>query len=669
MKTSTPTRFSPRRRLSLHRNLIIEDEFDDLESELQARRQEAINKSTEQRRKSTAAPLLAGLTATQLAQHCKDCIKLSTENKINTKNAFSFMLIDVMAVMAKKSDSEINKNFQVASCTLDASVKIYSYRVDAVHTDVIKMAGGVLGKEMDVEENELREDGNEDDRGELKAKAKKKKKKLTVVNPETLNAKSEAEVLLDIVPRQNFLAMKTDGNDLLIKIPKYNDAGLLLIDSDYPCWPYDENESLVPSYKNKEIFDPEDLMSFLRVIPSTKEEKLCPMYANFEFGKDYDDDSENELSFSQSSNHFEFDVNATVQDVPMSEDEGEVNPRNRLDIPVGGYESGEEIVLSEPFQRKPQKVALADMKKRISINPLEYSMFDQKIFKSWAGPTYWKVRPMSKKQIEENKENEDVSKQVASKRTRKGKAKGPVGLFEVSEDVLVKHLALSKNCTLNKSSMLNWSFVNTTLPKDCKYKTKNLFTLFHIPSIVIETKLQVDDEGELLDDTDEKNDDDNNEVQEELEYCSSLIIRDEGDDVNNEDNNTSYAELSQIKDANGPVDTEAWDQGNMVQVPNRVEKIAVSTFKRKKHVDIKHLKKCIWNILTESNPSGSAEDKITRPVEFSELIRTYPTKMPKALASSLSAPMIFNALLHLTNEKSLVLQQDKTNKVDFVVSL
>jgi condensin complex subunit 2 len=37
----------------------------------------------------------------------------------------------------------LNYCWQVASCTLDASTKIYAYRVDCVHTDVLKMAGGL----------------------------------------------------------------------------------------------------------------------------------------------------------------------------------------------------------------------------------------------------------------------------------------------------------------------------------------------------------------------------------------------------------------------------------------------------------------------------------------------------------------------------------------------
>ena len=64
----------------------------------------------------------------------KTIIKMSTENKITTKNTWGLDLIDHMGDMIK-DDSNIDRatkgiNFQKASCTLDASVKIYSSRVD-----------------------------------------------------------------------------------------------------------------------------------------------------------------------------------------------------------------------------------------------------------------------------------------------------------------------------------------------------------------------------------------------------------------------------------------------------------------------------------------------------------------------------------------------------------
>ena len=55
---------------------------------------------------------ISDLTAVQLAEHYNNCIKLSAENKISTKNAFNLQLIDYMATMIKKKESDMN-NFQV----------------------------------------------------------------------------------------------------------------------------------------------------------------------------------------------------------------------------------------------------------------------------------------------------------------------------------------------------------------------------------------------------------------------------------------------------------------------------------------------------------------------------------------------------------------------------
>ena len=49
------------------------------------------------------------LISDQLKQHYADCIKLSTENKINAKNAFGLHLLEYIdTILQEKSD-----NFQV----------------------------------------------------------------------------------------------------------------------------------------------------------------------------------------------------------------------------------------------------------------------------------------------------------------------------------------------------------------------------------------------------------------------------------------------------------------------------------------------------------------------------------------------------------------------------
>lgn len=76
--------------------------------------------------------------------------------KVNEKNSWSLNLIDHMgdvlskppapgsaaAAHADDADGGVT-NFQVASCTLDAGVKIYSYRVDSVYSTAFRVLGGL----------------------------------------------------------------------------------------------------------------------------------------------------------------------------------------------------------------------------------------------------------------------------------------------------------------------------------------------------------------------------------------------------------------------------------------------------------------------------------------------------------------------------------------------
>ena len=86
------------------------------------------------------------------------------------KNAFNLQLIDCMSEMLRKKDPEMN-NFQAASCTLDASTKIYAYRVDCVHIDTLKMAGG-LGRTGNEEHQE--QDNAQTNEGETENASKKR---------------------------------------------------------------------------------------------------------------------------------------------------------------------------------------------------------------------------------------------------------------------------------------------------------------------------------------------------------------------------------------------------------------------------------------------------------------------------------------------------------------
>ena len=110
-------------------------------------------------------------------------MKLSAENKINTKNAFHLQLIDYMSEMMRNKKTSEMDNFQAASCALDASAKIYAYRVDSVHSDTLKLAGGVGKTAQEQEEQDKAKnvgETNDDATGAEKKEKRRRKDKPTI---------------------------------------------------------------------------------------------------------------------------------------------------------------------------------------------------------------------------------------------------------------------------------------------------------------------------------------------------------------------------------------------------------------------------------------------------------------------------------------------------------
>ncbi|KAK9819705.1 hypothetical protein WJX72_001485 [[Myrmecia] bisecta] len=132
-----------------------------------------------------------GLNATDLAALYQNTMKLASENKIGPKNTWSLPLIDHLSDLIKPSQEEGNQtNFQRASCTLDAGVKIYSYRVDNIHSETYKVLSGMgrtggQAAEADEGDGAMAGDGNgaNDDDNEDGGKRQRRRALHTDVNP------------------------------------------------------------------------------------------------------------------------------------------------------------------------------------------------------------------------------------------------------------------------------------------------------------------------------------------------------------------------------------------------------------------------------------------------------------------------------------------------------
>lgn len=144
----------------------------------------------------------------QLSDLYTECIKLATTNKINQQNTWSLHLIDNMEDVMNQEDEEAGEeksfrqknsknnqrmfNFQKASCTLDASVMIYSYRVDSVHKDTYKVLGSFSRGGPGGQEDEPEAAGGEgvDEEGKKKKPARRTFTSTIETNLSNLNVKT-----------------------------------------------------------------------------------------------------------------------------------------------------------------------------------------------------------------------------------------------------------------------------------------------------------------------------------------------------------------------------------------------------------------------------------------------------------------------------------------------
>ena len=213
-------------------------------------------------------------------QMYKDCITMATENKVNEKNSWSLDFIDHMGYMLEldgnaAADATGGLNFQMASTTLDAGVKIFSYRVDSVFTNAYKLLSGLnrgapgskevpddddLDKENEGEEGADGEGGASE--GAEKANKKVSAKKAAAIaaalaagtahiedNPAALNLK-KLDVAFDVDPLFHQTSAKFDEGGakglLLNNLNVHQGTSLVFDSSDAPS-PADGAAGPLPS--------------------------------------------------------------------------------------------------------------------------------------------------------------------------------------------------------------------------------------------------------------------------------------------------------------------------------------------------------------------------------------------------------------------------------------
>ena len=132
------------RRLSGWRPEDVENFFEENDDEKE-REAAAEQRKAQLAKEKVRSPFRATPGHEKRRQIYQDCIQLAAEDKVNAQNSWHLDLIDNMGHMladptAGGTDASGQPNFQMASTTLDAGVKIYSYRVDSVFNQTFKCA-------------------------------------------------------------------------------------------------------------------------------------------------------------------------------------------------------------------------------------------------------------------------------------------------------------------------------------------------------------------------------------------------------------------------------------------------------------------------------------------------------------------------------------------------
>lgn len=627
---------SSRRRTAFTENATLLENNDE-EERLALRREINIstapteNASTSNKRRSLGLSFLAHMSAPEITDRISECIKLSTENKINTKNAFNLEMIDFMTYMIKKQDVNMS-NLQVASTSLDVSTKIYGFRVDGIHMELMKMAGGA-----DKQDNETPINAHQDDPDSIQENLinnlnKQKKKKQSRNKLKIICTVNSLKGSVEIMKPLSWMIEDGDSQttDALNQVILPNHAN-----SKFYLHPY--NDVIVDKVEH----EAQNMQCTKVSIPKIEDFcrfEICPTLANFNFNewtynneatKDEEEENEKIRSQENNENEFRFDLDASVP----SEDEA-----NDVDEYLEPQQPVEKIV-------DLCKVVTNTVASKIS----EYSFIQKSNIIHWAGPSYWKANNL-RRFLGTSK----IVEECHQKPVRKRKELEISYSDELQEAIMAKFVQ-SKATSYKSQTALKTEEENITLPRDMHYNIASTVKLYlhELVTVNLESSDQLH-ETNVSDDIENYNYNNENDIS---NHCPNVP----NDNYGANENNDNEVDFIFEDDEHGTHPVLAGD--NLVAAPKLTNKISIAYSTRAKKVDMRQLKKSIWkglisndnreNINIQNAVQHETENKMNESKRFSEVYKILPATLTKTNIEALSFPISFVSLLHLANEKTL----------------
>ena len=693
---ATPQRSAKRKRKSLLRQSLLNNTLnssviDENGSFSPASKQSRENAETSQKQQQMRRSLRAGdvlsssqvpnkeqlevmarpnMDIEQVVNHYQSCVQAANSGKLNAKNAFSLHLIDMMAEVLQSCNKE--QFFQTAGCTIDVGAKIYSYRVDGLHTDAYRVANILGGGKSKEDDENAGDNADADVESEIPLRLKKRKKnfkcivedtskifKHVVYNVEHDAIRKTAGSLIDTtnnaivclnLPLEEGEDRKerivTDGREKMSAFrTTYTDASTFpLISRENLCLPdIDEVKSkiLCPPIDEVYRFFNDSVMNRTQdtINDSRMDKFLMDVQDNFAFDPDAPPAPDN--AFDDQEYSINFDQDENIGSVSRAEEAfAAVPPGNDSAIAPG---TGREFDVLGETQFSNIEPSLENLLK--FIQPGDFTNFSEPVLNAFFGT---RAKANSR----------EAGSKVVKKKTK------------ISPNTILVEFK-SKAALASQKSTAATTLSDKTIDKN--KRTCAAYSRVEFPrekwSLFFEAKLdfaksrkkgkKVQNEVEI-------------ELEEGYDYQNALdksnlvhALRDDdykdddpaNDNRDNDDEpeffNANGDDFDIDEFANDDADNHS-DDNALVEQPVYAQQFKLNYSKRAKTVDVRKLKHSMLTALIKNRPSETDQDS-KKPLELTDLYSRAKSSLPEKAIADLSIPIAFVALLDLANEKNLQL--------------
>ncbi|GAO47125.1 barren [Saitoella complicata NRRL Y-17804] len=634
----------------------------------------------------------------------EEWMKMATDNKINAANSWNFALIDYFHEMSLLREGD-SINFQKASCTLDGCVKIYTSRVDSVATDTTKLLSGLATSKQSRDEEDRGEgEGDEDDEDREK-------------NPKRRAARAEATLVKDFssIQLKKFdlefsvdpLFKKTSADfdeggakGLLLNHLGINEEGKIIFDAS-DAVPADADDVLPEVKEEDEGGNTIDIAAlgakFFADMDALDDMDVCPSLKNFEFPvdgstitfdlpdlklPDLTDDAASEIDgnvmgdddahgFGEPLEGFDND-----DDVAFGEG-GDAWAQTELPPNYDGGEN-EQLLLeegAEPLKDLEQKDGFVMSLNSEGSEEGIFAYFDEALRKNWAGPEHWRISRLKKASTSTGTE------------PKKKKEKEVFSIDFYGDDVDEDVLFAPGGANINMSKAQQMQRSRHLLPDDMGFSSKDLLRLFLKPKATLQNrkkKLVAGGEKEVNEhDMDEKfwaeraaqNAED--DVPSGPSYDAAFFDdgnADAGFGPEMDDDDDGFADAAETLSQAAELKEEMDFGSQLVSQGRKMRPEYVNYARVAKKVDVKKLKDNIWSNLAitipdNDDPTPTPEPSLSQGEEkkFTQVIQDLQKVYPQKEMEDVSTSFCFICLLHLANEKGLIIQNEGVGNMEELI--